>query len=111
MVAPAMLEPIIRLLTGIAALIGFGGGAVVAGETCGGDTRGAREEAEEAGIPAAARTPNRTPSKRGIQSATPRSPPSGTFNADSSTRTPSGQFTRTPSGQFTRTPSSNRLAS
>lgn len=109
MVAPAMLEPIIRLLTGIAALIGFGGGAVVAGETCGGDTRGAREEAEEAGIPAAARTPNRTPSsRRGLQPSTPRSPATPGAAPD---RSPSGTFSAagTPSGQFSRTPSMSRL--
>lgn len=43
MVLPAVLEPIIRILTGLAAFIGLGAGTVVAGETCASDGRGARE--------------------------------------------------------------------
>lgn len=102
-----MLEPLIRLLTGLAALIGVGGGAVVAGETCGGDTRGAREEAEESGIPETARTPVRTPStssRRGIQPSTPRSP--GGLGGD---RSPGGAAAYPTSGSFSRTPSNSKL--
>ena len=41
---PALFEPIVRIMTAIAAMIGLGGGAAVTAESCAGDNTSARDE-------------------------------------------------------------------